>query len=316
MIVVTGGAGFIGSNIVHALNRRGVTDMLIVDNLGSSYKFLNINALRYSDYMHKDEFLGVLKGARSGITAIIHQGACSDTTQTDNEYLMRNNYLYSKEVLNACNRWHIPLIYASSAAVYGNAIAGFKEDHMCEQPLNGYAFSKLAFDNHVRHRQAQGSLHTHVTGLRYFNVYGPQENHKGHMASVAFHLYRQLKEGGAMKLFEGSEGFRRDFVHVDDAVAVVLHFLDRPATGIFNCGTGRAEPFTAVAAQLKALCPSSEVKQIPFPDHLKGKYQEYTCADVHNLRAAGCLHPFMSLAEGMARYFSVLQDSGGYLTRT
>jgi len=316
MIVVTGGAGFIGSNIVHGLNKRGIKDILIVDNLGTGPKFLNLNGLQYADYMHKDDFLELLRGPRQGYSAIIHQGACSDTTQTDNDYLMRNNYLYSKEVLNACNRWHVPLIYASSAAVYGNGTAGFREELMCEQPLNGYAFSKLAFDNHVRHRRANGSLHTPVTGLRYFNVYGPQENHKGHMASVAFHLFNQLRDGGAMRLFEGSAGFRRDFIHVDDVVTVVLHFLDCPTTGIFNCGTGKAEPFTEVADSLQRLSPGGKVTEVPFPDHLKGKYQEYTCADLTQLREAGCGHGFMSLADGMERYHAVLAATDGYMTRS
>ena len=316
MIVVTGGAGFIGSNIVRALNRRGISDILIVDNLSSGQKFLNLNVLRYADYMHKGEFLQTIKGPRGPYSAIIHQGACSDTAQTDHEYLMHNNYMYSKQVLNACNRWHVPLIYASSAAVYGNGTKGFREEHMCEYPLNGYAFSKLAFDNHVRHGLAQGTLNTAVTGLRYFNVYGPQENHKDRMASVAYHLFRQVKKGGTMELFEGSDGFKRDFVHVDDIVAVVLHFLDNPTTGILNCGTGRAEPFTAVADELLSKNPGSEVKVIPFPESLQGKYQELTCADLRQLRAAGCEHRFMTLKEGMERYYAVLTDNNGFLSRT
>ena len=309
MIIVTGGAGFIGSNLIRGLNQRGVTDILVVDNLTHGAKHLNLNALRFHDYLDKDDLLRELP-ALGRVEAIFHQGACTSTTEPDGRYMMRNNFEFSKRLLDFAIGQAVPFLYASSAAVYGDGEQGFREERRCEYPLNVYGFSKLAFDNHVRHRL--GAASSPIVGLRYFNVYGPQENHKGRMASVARHLYRQLVVGDEMQLFAGSDRFRRDFVHVDDVVGVNLHFLDHGGHGIYNCGTGTARSFAAIARVLSTLHGRGEIRYIAFPDDLQGKYQEFTEADLTTLRAAGCDHPFVTLEEGLARYLAILDAAGGY----
>lgn len=309
MIIVTGGAGFIGSNLVRQLNLRGVDDILVVDDLSEASKHLNLNALRLSDYLDKDDLLPRLASLGT-IDAIFHQGACTSTTESDGRYMMRNNFEFSKQLFHFSLARTIPFFYASSAAVYGDGSNGFSEQPRCEDPLNVYGFSKLAFDNYVRRRMS--GVASPVVGLRYFNVYGPQENHKGRMASVALHLHRQLEAGESMQLFAGSDEFRRDFVHVDDVVAVNLHFLDHGGRGIFNCGTGVARSFSAIARILASIRGDGEVRFIPFPDDLRGKYQRHTVADLTRLREAGCDHQFLSLEDGVARYVAVLQQTGGY----
>ena len=308
MIVVTGGAGFIGSNIVKGLNEAGEEDILVVDNLSNAEKHLNLNSLSMADYIDKDEFLQQLNTFKN-LSAIFHQGACSSTTEQDGKYMMSNNYEYSKTLLNHCLENSIDFLYASSASVYGNGKAGFVEKREAEYPLNVYGFSKFAFDNYVRRVLPQ--VKSQVLGLRYFNVYGPQENHKGRMASVAFHLFHQLQETGKMRLFEGSESFRRDFIHVADTVKINLYFYESKTSGIFNAGTGKARSFEDIATTLKSLHGSGEIESIPFPEDLHGKYQEFTEAGLDKLRAAGYSKEFMSLEEGVQQYFEQLSTTDG-----
>ena len=308
MIVVTGGAGFIGSNIVKGLNDAGEEDIIVVDNLSNAEKHLNLNSLSIADYIDKDVFLENLSNFQN-LSVIFHQGACSSTTEQDGKYMMSNNYEYSKTLLNHSLENKIDFLYASSASVYGSGKVGFYEKREAEYPLNVYGFSKFAFDNYVRRLIPQAK--SQVLGLRYFNVYGPQENHKGRMASVAFHLYHQLQETGKMRLFEGSGSFRRDFIHVDDTVKINLHFFESKTSGIFNAGTGKARSFENIATVIKSLNGSGEIESIPFPEDLRGKYQEFTEAGLENLRAAGYRQEFMSLEEGIKQYFGLLSSADG-----
>ncbi len=325
-IVVTGAAGFIGSQIVRALNARGVTDILAVDNLTRDYKFRNLVGCEIADYMDKRELLEQLAaGELDGeVDAVLHQGACSDTMETDGRYMMENNYRYSVTLLDWCQGEEIPFIYASSAAVYG-AGAEFREVREHEAPLNVYGYSKFLFDQWVRRSLAERS--SPIVGLRYFNVYGPNEEHKGRMASVAWHFYHQLRAGEPIKLFEGSGGFadgeqRRDFVSVEDVVKVNLFFLDHPRlSGIFNVGTGRAQTFNDVAvatmnacrkavaeprATLAELKQQGHIRYTPMPDALRGRYQSFTEADIARLRESGYDAPFLSVEEGVERYVEQL----------
>ncbi len=327
--VVTGAAGFIGANLVKGLNAQGITDILAVDDLTQGDKFLNLVDCTISDYLDKDEFLARLKagGFRRAVKAIFHQGACSDTTASDGRYVMDVNYAYSCSLLDFCMAEMIPLIYASSAATYG-AHTEFREDPVCEGPLNVYGWSKLLFDQRVRRLPPGGSQ---VIGLRYFNVYGEREQHKGRMASVAYHFFNQYRAEGHVRLFEGSSGYgngeqRRDFVSVEDVVKVNLHFLQNPmVSGIYNCGTGAAQSFNDVAVATLNACRAAEgrpaatlhelqqqniVRYIPFPGDLKGKYQSYTQADLTALRAAGYAAPFLTVEQGVSRYIHQLLARG------
>ncbi|MGF1706167.1 ADP-glyceromanno-heptose 6-epimerase [Enterovibrio baiacu] len=312
MIIVTGGAGMIGSNIVKALNEQGINDILVVDNLKDGTKFVNLVDLDITDYMDKEDFITqIMAGDDFGpIEAIFHEGACSATTEWDGKYMMLNNYEYSKELLHFCLEREIPFLYASSAATYGGRDHDFIEEKQYEGALNVYGYSKQQFDNYVRRiwadAEAHGETLSQITGFRYFNVYGPRENHKGSMASVAFHLNNQIKEGQNPKLFEGSNTFKRDFVYVGDVCKMNLWFLENGVSGIFNCGTGRAEPFRAVADAVIAHHNQGEVEEIPFPDHLKGRYQAYTQADLTKVRAAGYSEEFKTVAEGVAEYMAIL----------
>ncbi|WP_045404547.1 ADP-glyceromanno-heptose 6-epimerase [Vibrio jasicida] len=310
MIIVTGGAGMIGSNIVKALNEAGINDILVVDNLKNGKKFKNLVDLDITDYMDRDDFLTqIMAGDDFGpIEAIFHEGACSATTEWDGKYMMLNNYEYSKELLHYCLDREIPFLYASSAATYGETET-FVEEREYEGALNVYGYSKQQFDNYVRRlwkdAEEHGEQLSQITGFRYFNVYGPREDHKGSMASVAFHLNNQINAGENPKLFEGSGHFKRDFVYVGDVCKVNLWFLENGVSGIFNCGTGNAESFEEVAKAVIKHHSKGEIQTIPFPEHLKGAYQEFTQADLTKLRAAGCDVEFKTVAEGVAEYLAI-----------
>jgi ADP-L-glycero-D-manno-heptose 6-epimerase len=312
MIIVTGGAGFIGSNLVKQLNLRGYDDVLVVDNLSNGLKYKNLVDCHIADFIDKTVFLsqlqqGVFQGDK--ITAIFHQGACSSTTEWDGHYMMENNYDYSKRLLHYCQQHKIPFIYASSAAVYG-ADTTSKEQLSCESPLNVYGYSKFQFDQYCR--RLRPGFTTQVVGLRYFNVYGPREAHKGSMASVAYHLNNQLKNTDSVRLFEGSDGYadgeqRRDFVYVGDVVDVNLWFLDNPhVSGIYNAGTGRSQTFNEVAKAVIAYHGRGKIAYIPFPEHLQGCYQSFTEANLEALRAAGYAQPFKSVEQGVRLYMEWL----------
>ncbi|RCS58501.1 ADP-glyceromanno-heptose 6-epimerase [Parvibium lacunae] len=321
-IIVTGAAGLIGSNLVHALNARGECDILAVDNLTRADKFLNIVDAEISDYLDKQDFLERLQRGQFGaVRAILHQGACSDTMETNGRYMMENNYRYSHALLDYCLRTQTPYLYASSAATYGAGTI-FKEDRQYEKPLNVYGYSKFLFDQVVRRHL--GHAKSQIVGLKYFNVYGPREQHKGRMASVAFHNFNQFRAEGKVKLFEGYDGYvnggqMRDFISVEDVAKVNLHFLDNPdLSGIFNLGTGRAQPFNDVAQtvvnslrvavgkpalSLSELVAQGLIEYVPFPDALKGKYQSFTQADMTRLRTEGGYQAnFLDVQAGVSRY--------------
>lgn len=328
--VVTGGAGFIGSNMVRGLNARGERDIVVVDNLGPAGKFGNLVELQISDYFHKDDFLPrLLRGELGKVEAIIHEGACSDTMEHDGRYMMENNYRWSKALLDYCKETRTRLLYASSAAVYGNS-RSFTPVTPNEVPLNVYGYSKLLFDQAVR--RAMGDMPSQVAGFRYFNVYGPGEGHKGRMASVAFHSCNQFAEDGHVTLFGAWDGHgageqSRDFLYIDDLVAVKLWFLDNAqASGIFNLGTGRAEPFNTVAKavinahrlyggtgplDLPQLIDRGLLRYVDFPEALKGKYQSFTCADITALREIGCDHAFAGVATGVGDYMRRIRPKPG-----
>ena len=328
--IVTGAAGFIGSNLVKALNLRGESNIIAVDNLKQADKFKNLVDCDIADFLHKESFRKKIhEGFFDGLVqAVLHQGACSDTMETDGHYMMDNNYQYTLELLNYCQSEEVPFLYASSASVYGGGNA-FKESRECEAPLNVYAYSKFLFDQIMRRRH---KLSAQVVGLRYFNVYGPREQHKGRMASVAYHFFNQYHEHGRVKLFEGCDGYDngsqlRDFVSIEDVVKVNMYFLDHPEiSGIYNLGTGQAESFNDVAvatintlrrADGKPVLSLSELQQqgvieyIPFPDALRGKYQSYTQADVAALRKCGYTAPFLTVEQGVGRYVEQMLKTAG-----
>jgi len=309
VIVVTGAAGFIGSNLILGLNARGRTDILAVDELTDGTKFRNLADGEVADYLDKDEFLSkVENGELPRIHAIFHQGACSATTEWNGKFVMDVNYRYSKVLLHYCQQHDIPYFFASSASVYGMGTNGFREERGCEKPLNMYAYSKFLFDQYVRRMKPRNQ----VVGLRYFNVYGPREQHKGGMASTAFHFNNQIASDGFCRLFEGSDGFenggqRRDFIHVDDVVAMNLWFWDHPEkSGIYNCGTGRAQPFNDIANAVIAWHGKGSIDYVPFPENLKGRYQSFTEASHDQLRAIGYDRPFLTVEEGVKKYLDWL----------
>ncbi len=321
MIIVTGGAGFIGSNLIRQLNLAGESEILVVDNLApaahlSGQKFLNLQGAEYADYMDKVEFRAALAAGdfdEAGVRAILHQGACSNTLEDDGKYMMDNNFTYSKEILHFAVEWGIPLVYASTAATYGLS-EKFTEVPENERPLNVYGYSKLVFDNYLR--RLMPVIESTVVGLRYFNVYGPREQHKGRMASVIHHFTKQIKEAGTIRMFEGSGGYangeqRRDFVFVDDLARINMHFggllpesPTEPVKAVVNAGTGQARTFKAVAEALATVHGPAAIEYIPFPGDLKNRYQHFTEADIRGLRRAGYLAPFTSLEEGVKRTFA------------
>ena len=326
-VVVTGAAGFIGSNIIKGLNARGIINILAVDDLTEGDKFRNLRDLEIDDYLDIADFYPIFdEGGFGKVEAVFHEGACSDTMETDGKYMMDNNYTLSCDLYAACQQRGSRLLYASSAAVYGGSDT-FRETPQYELPLNVYGYSKLLFDQRMRRECGRNFKRNkrQVAGFRYFNVYGPREQHKGRMASVAFHQFNQFNEQGKVKLFGEYVGYgageqSRDFVFVDDVVAVNLWFFDHPEkSGIFNLGTGRAQPFNDVAVAVvnalkgggvpdaAAAVQQGLLEYIPFPDALRGKYQCYTQADLTVLREAGCDHAFADVATGVAKYMQVLR---------
>jgi ADP-L-glycero-D-manno-heptose 6-epimerase len=321
MIIVTGGAGFIGSNIVKALNERGENDILVVDNLTNGKKMHNLADLEIADYMDRLDFIErINNGEEFGkVTALFHEGATSATTEWDGHFVMNNNYEYSKSLLHWCLERETQYLYASSASVYGSGLT-FKEDREYELPINMYAYSKFQFDQYLRRLWATHGEEkmSQVVGFRYFNVYGPREQHKGSMSSTAFHFNNQMRETGVAKLFEGVDGYdngeqRRDFIYVGDAVKVNLWFMDHPdKSGIFNLGTSSSQSFNdmanAVLAWHKRQGKDGRIEYIPFPDHLRGAYQSFTVADITNLRSAGYDAPFLTVEEGVNEYMDIIND--------
>jgi len=325
MIIVTGGAGFIGSNLVKTLNHRGVSDILVVDNLSNAEKIHNLSDLDIIDYMDKHEFLSAVEANKSigPVSAILHQGACSDTMATDGKYVLENNFTYSKKLYRYCASHKVQYIYASSASVYG-AGKVFDEEPKNESALNAYAWSKLLFDQFVRRQPA---AEFQCVGLRYFNVYGSREQHKGRMASVAWHFYNQYLENGQVQLFEGSDGYahgeqQRDFVSVEDVIRINLYLMDNQTiSGIYNAGTGQAQSFNDVATAVINTCRhyqgkgrttleqaqgDGEITYVPMPQALHGKYQSYTRASLENLRAVGYREEFYDVEKGVGKYINEL----------
>ncbi len=332
-VVVTGGAGFIGANIIKGLNARGIDDIIVVDDLSQGDKFRNFADLKIADYVDLDDFYPNFEDGHYGkVEAVFHEGACSDTMEQDGKYMMDNNYTLSCELFQACQRYGTRLLYASSAATYGGSET-FREEPQFEGPLNVYGYSKLLFDQRMRRELgvAFERAKIQVAGFRYFNVYGPREQHKGRMASVAYHQFHQFRKEGKVKLFGEYGGYARgeqmrDFVFVDDVVAVNLWFFDNPGkSGVFNLGSGRAQPFNDVAVAvvntlrglegqgalpLDQIAAQGLIEYIPFPDALRGKYQCYTQADLGRLRATGCQHVFADVQSGVSQYVKALAAQG------
>ncbi len=315
MIVVTGGAGFIGSNIVKALNEQGRSDIIVVDDLSDGRKFMNIADCDIADYLDKDDFQQRIFADQGlpQIDTIYHEGACSSTTEWDGKFMMDNNYEYSKDVLNYALDHDIPFLYASSASVYGDGPT-FIEERQYEKPLNMYGYSKFQFDQYVRRILPRAQ--SQIVGFRYFNVYGPREQHKGDMSSVAFKLHKQILAGETVKLFGAYDGYEagmqtRDFVYVEDVVSVNLWFAEHPdKSGIFNLGPAKAQPFKDVAQAVIDFHGKGEIEYIPFPEHLKGVYQSFTQADNTRLREAGYDQPFKTVEEGVTKYLTWLMKHG------
>ncbi len=311
MIIVTGAAGFIGSNILQGLNQAGITDILAVDDLTDGRKFKNMADAKIADYMDYADFIEKISQDKLSmkIDAVLHQGACSTTTEWDGRYMMKNNYDYSKKLLHYCVNNRLSFIYASSAAIYG-LNQNCQEADEKQMPLNVYGYSKWLFDQYVL--QHLSSIKSQIVGLRYFNIYGPREEHKGGMASVAYHFTNQLRETGVIKLFAGCDGYadgeqRRDFVFVDDVVKVNLWFLrHKESSGIYNVGTGTSRSFNELANTLIQLHGSGKIEYVPFPEKLRGHYQSFTQADVSALHTEGYNIPFYSLEQGLEKYFARL----------
>ena len=316
MIIVTGGAGFIGSNIVQRLNSAGISDIMVVDDLVDGHKAINLAGCRIADYLERDDFLRRIvakKDLAPKIIGVFHQGACTTTTEWNGRMMMQLNFEFSKQLLHYCLDRRIPLVYASSAAVYGTG-RDSRVVAECEQPVNVYAWSKLVFDQYAR--RYIGSQKSQLVGLRYFNVYGPGEAHKGPMASVIWQFHRQLAEGNEVRLFEGSGGYGpgeqvRDFIHVDDVASANLWFLEHGGTrGIFNLGTGQARSFNDVARAVIAWHGRGSIRYVPFPPELAGSYQSFTQADLTTLRLAGYADSFIGIEEGVRSYLDALKTAG------
>lgn len=324
MIIVTGGGGFIGSNLIEGLNAQGLSDVLVVDHMKNGHKMRNLADLKIADYLDRDDFIEVLdrSGFEPKVEAVFHLGACSATTEWDGQFMMRNNFGYSKRLFHWCAQKRIPFLYASSASVYGLGRGGFNEELAAESPINMYAYSKLLFDQYVRRHFP--SVTSQVVGLRYFNVYGPREAHKGPMASLAFKFYSQIQDSGVLRLFKGTDGYpdgeqSRDFVHVGDCVDVNLWFFANPSkSGVFNVGTGRSQTFNEIAQSAidwhgRNCVGRACIKYIDFPDELRCSYQNFTKADISSLRSAGYSNSFIGVQEGLSHYFDWLSRSSTVL---
>jgi len=315
MIIVTGGAGFIGSNLIRTLNQNGENNIILVDNLTNGHKMHNIADLNIADYLDKNEFIERLDNPNflTHIQAVFHQGACSATTEWDGHYVMANNYEYSKRLLTWCQTKHVPFIYASSASVYGTGNNGFRIERHCEKPMNMYAYSKFQFDQYVHRILPQAT--SQIVGLRYFNVYGSREQHKGSMSSTVYHFNQQLHTSDEVKLFAGCDGYadgeqQRDFVYVNDVVAVNLWFLvNSHRSGIYNVGTGKAETFNTMARAVMNWHKRGHISYVPFPEHLHGAYQSFTKADISPLRSAGYEREFMTMEQGVTDYLNQLNQA-------
>ena len=309
-IIVTGGAGFIGSNLIAELNARGEKDILIVDHLGTGEKWKNLRSLRYEDFMDKDDFReSFLCDLVEPAETVFHLGACSATTETDADYLMDNNYRYTRDLCEWTLANEGRFIYASSAATYGNGENGYSDDDAVTpklKPMNMYGYSKHLFDLWAMEHE----LFNEIVGLKYFNVYGPNEYHKGDMRSVVHKAFCQIRDTGGVSLFKSyrpdyADGEQvRDFIYVKDAVAVTLFFMENPETeGLFNCGTGKARSWNDLAKSVfAALNKKPNIKYIEMPDHLKGQYQYHTVAVMQKLKAAGYSKPFHTLEDGVRDY--------------
>jgi len=327
MIIVTGGAGFIGSALVWALNRRGVDDILVVDRLHSADKWKNLAALKFYDYLDKEDFIGRLDNGQfnSSVEAVIHLGACSSTTEKNADYLIENNYRYTCRLAGWWEREskrgeNIRFIYASSAATYGDGALGYSDDESAIdklRPLNMYGYSKHLFDLYARRR----GLLKNIVGLKYFNVFGPNEEHKGDMRSVVSKVFQRARDVGKITLFKsgrsdyGDGEQKRDFIYVKDAVEMTLFFLDnRSAAGLYNVGTGEANTWNSLANSIfSALGKESCIDYNDMPVELEGKYQYFTQAGIGKLRAAGCTHACMSLEDAVKDYVQQYLLKGKYL---
>lgn len=311
MIIVTGGAGLIGSNIIKKLNSSGFREIILVDNLNNKEKFHNLSELLIVDYVDKEEFYKKIE-IYDGINVVFHLGACSDTTNWDCKYMLQNNFEYSKLLYKWCQKKSVPLIYASSASVYGNGKNGFNETSNCEKPINIYAYSKLLFDQYVRYHSKTST--SQVVGLRYFNVYGFGEKHKGRMASTIFHFNNQISEYGIAKLFKGTNKFsdgeqKRDFVYVEDCADINLWFYNNPKiSGIYNVGTGKANTFNEIAKNIISWHKKGTISYIDFPTELMNSYQNFTQANIGKLRKVGYSREFYSIESGITDYLEKLRD--------
>lgn len=322
MIIVTGGAGFIGSNLVKALNERGRNDIIIVDDLTDGRKARNLTNLDYFDYIDCIDFDQAIADGTfdcGPIDVVFHNGACSDTMEYNGRYMMHNNYEGSRNLFHYCQDHRIPFIYASSASTYGYGRNGFREDPECEEALNPYAYSKLLMDRYVR--KFENQLESQVVGLRYFNVYGPNECHKDKMASLVRQMFYKNQETGEITLFEGTAGYEnggqtRDFIYVKDVVNVNLFFWEHPElSGVFNCGTGHAHTFNQFMQAVIDYAGKGKITYIPFPEVLKGKYQSFTEADTTKLMSVGYDKGFTKMEDAVAEYCELLENNEGYIRR-
>ena len=323
MIIVTGGAGFIGSAFVWRLNREGIKDIIIVDQLGTDDKWKNLVGLTFTDYIHKDEFIemAIADEVPFEVSSVVHMGACSSTTERDADYLWENNYLYSRKVADWALRHNARFIYASSAATYGDGSSGFSDDHEIIsrlKPSNMYGYSKQVFDLWV----LKNKLEKKMAGIKFFNVYGPNEYHKGDMVSVIYKAFHQIQETGKVCLFKSYKkeypngGQMRDFIYVKDCVNVMWWLLENPSVnGIYNLGTGRARTWNdLIAAVFSSMGRKTNIQYIEMPESLRNQYQYFTQAQMDKLKKTGCHVNFSSLEDSVRDYVTnYLQNADPYL---